>query len=221
MKSTIVFRKASFKQKISKNSVNSFLKYKYGVCTQKNGFLSNKQLECLRVTVSRLCKKNISYWNNKKYLQSSNYLNVPIENNDFKSIRFNRLKRIFLLKQRDNKLILNRYHKKKGKKKKIKKRNLSLKKQAKQKDILYRTIRKKVEYILFNRMNTKFVKRSNKSRMGKGKSKVDFLVRKVNSKDFLFLFKDLDNIRKNKIIEQLNHKTNLNLYLHNLHSNGF
>jgi len=54
-------------------------------------------------------------------------------------------------------------------------------------------------------------RRSNKSRMGKGKSKVSTHVKFLSKNEVLFLFNNLDKNKQQLIKKQLNYKTNLNV----------
>ena len=116
MKKTILFRKASFKHTIKKKKLSHFNNYRFAISTGRPGFLSNKQLECLRVTVSRLCKSNVSYWNTKNYLSTFDSSSI-LSNSLFESNNFPAWKSHFVSSQRNKKRLLNFFHKKKSKKK--------------------------------------------------------------------------------------------------------
>jgi ribosomal protein L16/L10AE len=214
-KKHIYFRKTLYKNKI--NSLNISNHY-YSLFSDKNYILNSKQLECCRITTSRLAKKGIVYWNTNIYrnnLLDYNYtfndLNFFFNNFDYTSF-FKVLKKSMIYFFRKRLELLKKFNKKEKKKKIKKKQSNFFKSKKKQKDIFFKIINKKINFRINNYLNVPLVKRSNKSRMGKGKSRIHGYFKFIHINDPLIIIDKIDKKRKKKIKQQLNYKTNLNLF---------
>lgn len=212
-KKTFLFRKASYKKSILKIKPVS---NKLCLIVTKNKIVSNKLLECCRVTVSRLTRNGIKKWNTQQYKKNLlSFSDFSSNSNDVYSKKknlFSFFKSNMISFFRKRNLILKKY-KKKEKKKKIKKKISSgfIKQNKKQKDIYNKIINKKINFKINNHLNLPMFRRSNKSRMGKGKSKVNTHVKFLSKNEILFFFNNLDNKKQQLIKKQLNYKTNLNV----------
>ena len=212
-KKTFLFRKASYKKSILKIKPTS---NKLCLIVTKNQIVSNKLLECCRVTVSRLTRNGIKKWNTQQYRKNLlSFSHLSNNSNDVyskkkKFFSFFKSNMISFFRKRNS--IIKKY-KKKEKKKKIKKKISSgfVKQNKKQKDIYNKIINKKVNFKINNYLNLPMFRRSNKSRMGKGKSKVSRHVKFFSKNEILFFFNYLDNKKQQLIKKQLNYKTNLNV----------
>jgi hypothetical protein len=125
-KKTFLFRKASYKKSILKIKPVS---NKLCLVVNKNNIVSNKLLECCRVTVSRLTRNGTKKWNTQKYKNNLlSFSNISNNSNDVflkqKNIfSFLKSNMISFFRIRNN--ILKKY-KKKEKKKKQKKNYLQV-----------------------------------------------------------------------------------------------
>ena len=192
--------------------MNSIESNKSLLLCSSNKLVSGKQIECCRVTVSRLTKNGVRYWNNQNYRKNLLEFKHLLTNDIAEDFCFKDLKRQMILFFRKRYNHLKKF-KLKEKKKKIKKKQTNIfVKQKKQKDIYFKYISKKINYSVNKHLNLPLVKRSNKSRMGKGKSRITHYVKPFFVYDTFFMFDRLDKKRKKKIKEQLNYKTNLNLF---------
>jgi len=208
-KKTFLFRKASYKKSILKIKPIS---NKLCLIVTKNQIVSNKLLECCRVTVSRLTRNGIKKWNTQQYKKNLlSFSDLSSNSNDVyskkkKLFSFFKSNMISFFRKRNS--ILKKY-KKKEKKKKIS--SGFIKQNKKQKDIYNKIINKKINFKINNHLNLPMFRRSNKSRMGKGKSKVSTHVKFLSKNEILFFFNNLDNKKQQLIKKQLNYKTNLNV----------
>lgn len=211
-KKRIQFRKSSFKKKIYPllNETPYLNLY-----SRNSAFISQKQLECSRVTVSRLTRNGVSYWNTNKYRNEIVNLYDDIIDFDLfdkKEKYYNYLKKKMVYFFRNRQLFLKKFKKKDKQKKQKKKQSNVFIKQKKQKDIFFKRVSRKISYRLKTHLNLPLVRRSNKSRMGKGKSKISHYVRLIHFNDKFIRFDRLDRKRRKLIQKQLNYKTNLNLF---------
>lgn len=212
-KKTFLFRKASYKKSILKIKP---VANKLCLVVNKNNIVSNKLLECCRVTVSRLTRNGIKKWNTQNYKNNLFSFSDTLDNSNdiyFKQKNiFSFFKSNMVSFFRIRSSILRKYKKKEKKKKTKKKISTGFVKQnKKQKDIYNKIINQKINFKINNFLNLPMFRRSNKSRMGKGKSKVSTHVKFLSKNEILFLFNNLDKKKQQLIKKQLNYKTNLNV----------
>jgi len=134
-KKTFLFRKASYKKSILKIKP---VANKLCLVVNKNNIVSNKLLECCRVTVSRLTRNGTKKWNTQNYKDNLlSFSDVLDNSNDIylkqkNLFSFFKSNMISFFRIRNN--ILKKYkkkEKKKKKKKKIKKKKKEKKKKEK------------------------------------------------------------------------------------------